>query len=149
MANLLIVDDERVIADGLQNFFENESEISLHVEKAYSAREALKIMERMKIDVVVTDICMPGIDGIELHRRIRLQWPKCRVIYLTGHNDFTYVRSAIQQDSVAFFAIPRNAKADRHSGGSRPLCYLVGVISVTGSECPQCWCNRSHPDCYR
>ena len=88
MGNLLIVDDEPDILETLAEMFKYESELDIDVYVAKSASVALGLLERIKFDVVMTDIKMPGMSGIELYRRIKENWPKCRVIFLTGYRDF-------------------------------------------------------------
>ncbi len=102
MYNLLIVDDETIIADGIQKFFENETQLDIQVSKAYSAREALKVMEYTKIDIVISDINMPGIDGMELFDIIRDRWSECRFIFLTGYNHFDLIQAALRKDCTDF-----------------------------------------------
>ena len=102
MYRLLVVDDEPIIADGLYERFVEMKLPQLEVYKAYSGTEALAWLNRRKMDVVITDICMPGMNGLALLDRIRGNWPKCRVIFLTGHDRFDYVYKAIQHSGVSY-----------------------------------------------
>jgi two-component system response regulator YesN len=95
MYRLLVVDDLPIIVDGLFELFEQTEHLQLEVMKAYSGEEALEVLSEHRIDIVVSDIKMPGIEGIELLQEIRVQWPACKVIFLTGYNDFQYARNAI------------------------------------------------------
>ncbi|MFD0715739.1 response regulator [Paenibacillus sp. GCM10027626] len=95
MYRLLIVDDLPVIVDGLMELFEQTEHLQLEVMKAYSGEDALEVLAQHRIDIVISDIKMPGIEGIELLQEIRSQWPACKVIFLTGYNDFQYAKSAI------------------------------------------------------
>lgn len=95
MYRLLIVDDLPIIVDGLLELFEQTEHLPLEVHKAYSGEEALQILSQHRIDIVLSDIKMPGIGGIELLREILSQWPACKVIFLTGYNDFQYARDAM------------------------------------------------------
>lgn len=95
MYRLLIVDDLPVIVDGLLELFEQTEHLDLEVMKAYSGEEALEVLSQHRIDIVLSDIKMSGIEGIELLQEIKLQWPECKVIFLTGYNDFQYAKSAI------------------------------------------------------
>jgi two-component system response regulator YesN len=91
---LLIVDDERPICEGLMAFAWGE----LGFEAAGSAsngEEALAILAKMGVDVILTDIKMPFIDGIELCCRVRKLYPKTKMVLLTGHKDFEYARAAV------------------------------------------------------
>ncbi|WP_127530168.1 response regulator [Paenibacillus kobensis] len=102
MLRLLIVDDEEIITNGLYEVFRRLMPERLDVCKAYSAREALDWMSRTRIDIVMTDIAMPGMNGLELSEQIISNWPRCRVILLTGHNDFNYAYRAIQIPKVRY-----------------------------------------------
>lgn len=102
MYRLLIVDDEPIIADGLYERFVEMKLPQLDVYKAYSGTEALHWLNRKKMDVVITDICMPGIDGLALLTRIRDNWPNCRVIFLTGHDRFDYIYQATRFSGVSY-----------------------------------------------
>lgn len=102
MYRLLIVDDEAIIADGLYEVFASLKEVELDVYKAYSGSDALVMLNRTRIDIVLTDIHMPGMDGMQLMEQIHQRWPKCRVIFLTGFNEFDYVYKAIQYEGVSY-----------------------------------------------
>lgn len=101
MYRMLIVDDEEIITDGLADIFGNLN-LDLDLYKAYSGQEALELLNRTRVDIVLSDICMPGMDGLELMETIRLNWPQCKIVFLTGHNDFNYVYQAIQAPDVQY-----------------------------------------------
>lgn len=102
MYRLLIVDDEEQIVDWLFELFKLETSLDLDVYKAYSGTEALDWLNRTAIDIVLADINMPGISGIELMKRIKESWPSCRVIFLTGYDDFDYIYTAQKYDGVDY-----------------------------------------------
>ncbi|PQP81446.1 DNA-binding response regulator [Paenibacillus sp. PCH8] len=102
MYRLLIVDDEEIITDSLYETFARHMPDRLDVCKAYSAQEALNWMRRSRIDIVLTDIRMPGMSGLELTEQIQASWPNCRVIFLTGHSDFDYAYRAFQMTNVRY-----------------------------------------------
>lgn len=96
MYRILIVDNEPIIVDGLYSLFQEIEDPDLDIKKAYSASEALGVLGRHKTDIVFADIHMPGMNGLELLRSIRKRYPRCKVIMLTGFNDFEYVQTAIR-----------------------------------------------------
>jgi len=98
---LMIVDDERHIVDWLFELFV-ESKPDLDIVKAYSAQEALQRLEASKIDVVLSDIRMPGMSGLELMERIKDNWPACRIVFLTGYDEFEYIYAAKKQSGVNY-----------------------------------------------
>ncbi|MGG4551701.1 helix-turn-helix domain-containing protein [Paenibacillus sp. FSL W8-0186] len=102
MYRLLVVDDEMIIADGLYEVLSNLPQLELDVYKAYSGDEAVRLFDRTRFDIVLTDIRMPGLSGLELLDKIRERWPSCRVIFLTGHNEFSYIYSAFQYEGVSY-----------------------------------------------
>jgi len=88
------VDDLPVIVEGLVKMFgKRKPELELY--QAYSAHQALEVLNRTRIDIVLSDIRMPGMEGTELLPEIKLQWPLCKVIFLTSFDDFHYIKDAI------------------------------------------------------
>jgi two-component system, response regulator YesN len=98
---MLIVDDEEIITDGLFDVF-SQLNLDLDLYKAYSGEEALDWMNKTRVDIVLSDIRMPGMDGLELMKNIRKNWLHCKIIFLTGYNDFDYVYQAIQTPGVSY-----------------------------------------------
>lgn len=102
MYRLLVVDDEEIITNSLYEVFHQWMPEKLDVCRAYSGKEALNWMSRTRIDIVLTDIRMPGMSGLELTESIRALWPRCRIIFLTGYSDFDYAYQAIQMPNVRY-----------------------------------------------
>lgn len=94
---ILVVDDEELITDSLAGMLSEAPQYELDVYKAYSGSEALELLNEQQFDIVVSDICMPGISGIGLAQKIREKWPLCHVIFQTGYDDFQYAQQAIRQ----------------------------------------------------
>lgn len=102
MYRLLIVDDEEIITESLYEVFNQSMGEELDICKAFSAKEALNWLGRTRIDIVLSDIRMPGMSGIELMEEIHLYWPRCRVVFLTGYSEFEYAYQAIQKSNVKY-----------------------------------------------
>ena len=102
MNRLVLVDDEPDIVDGLYEVFCRESGLELDVYKAYSGIEAIEKMKNLRFDIVVTDIKMPGITGLQLLDTIYSYWPKCKVIMLTGYSEFDYVYATIHKPGAKY-----------------------------------------------
>ncbi len=98
MYSVLIVDDEPEIVDSLFELLSSASPGQLDILKAYSGREAQCILSAVKIDILLTDIRMPGINGFQLSETAKSNWPGCRVVFLTGYNEFDYAYSAIKSN---------------------------------------------------
>ncbi len=102
MYRLLLIDNEPFIVDGLYDLFLELESVELDVLKAYSASEALALLSAHKIDIVIADIRMPGMSGLELQQIIKKQWPFCKTIFLTGYNDFSYVQTAMRHGGLDY-----------------------------------------------
>ena len=95
MYRILIVDDEATITDSLVNLVQTSLD-QVDVYPAYSARQALSYVQRAGFDILVTDIQMPGMNGIELLERVNQILPQCRTLFLSGHDDFDYAYQAMR-----------------------------------------------------
>lgn len=96
MIRMLIIDDEPFIVDGLIQMF-HQLDLGLDVYKAYSAIEAVSFIKKVKVDIVISDIRMPEKNGLQLMDELMYYWPKCKVIFLTGYDEFDYVYTAIEK----------------------------------------------------
>ena len=94
MYSVLIVDDEKMIRDDVYGLLSMEESLELDLTTAASGVEAQAILEKRKIDIVIMDINMPQMSGLELYDIVRERWPFCKVIFLTGYSDFDYVYKA-------------------------------------------------------
>jgi two-component system response regulator YesN len=106
MYQLLIVDDQPDLVDDLSEMLPWSSIGIGSVYKAYSAQEALETIAANTIDIVITDIRMPGMSGLDLIERIRVSWKKIRCILLTGFDDFEYAKRAIQNQANDYLLKP-------------------------------------------
>lgn len=102
MLRLLIVDNEEIIVNHLFEVFRGMEHLALDVYKAYSGEEAIEWLHRTRIDIVLTDIDMPNINGLQLMEEIFKSWPQCKIIFLTGHSEFSYIYKAIQHPDVSY-----------------------------------------------
>ena len=87
---LLLVDDQQLMRDGLRLLLEMEPDMQV-VSDAEDGQEALAAYQRTLPDVVLMDIRMPGMDGVEATQRILARWPDARIIILTTFDDDEYV----------------------------------------------------------
>lgn len=102
MLNMLIVDDEPIIADGLFKLVEAHFVNRMHIHRVYSVQEAIKHSERIKLDIVLSDVLMPEMNGLQLQEQILLRWSNCQFIFITGHDDFPYIQQALRNGSVSY-----------------------------------------------
>ncbi|ACT02227.1 response regulator [Paenibacillus sp. JDR-2] len=106
MAQLLIVDDEAHVVDRLATTVDWESVGIDQVYKAYSGQEALEQLHQFSIDIVITDIRMPGMSGLQLISEIKRQWPKTKSILLSGYSEFNYAKQAMQFQTEDYLLKP-------------------------------------------
>ncbi len=102
MSRLLIVDDDVTIRDTLYELFEKEH--SCHL--AETAEKALQFLETESYDVVLTDISMPGMGGMELLGHVRQRQPTTPVIVISGISDQEYAQGIIKMGAFDFLLKP-------------------------------------------
>lgn len=102
MIHMMIVDDEPIAVNYLMEMLQEMEQLDLELSKAYSGIEALEKLTDRKVDILLTDIRMPGMNGMELADQVLKRWPRCKAIFLTGYDDFTYVQSAIRKGGVDY-----------------------------------------------
>ena len=100
--NLLIVDDETEILEWLQELFVYDFDREIGVYTAKSAVEALSLLNRIRLDVVLTDIKMPGMDGITLFEKMKENWPRCKTVFLTGYRNFDDLYRIVSHRDVKY-----------------------------------------------
>ena len=103
MASLLIADDEKNIRSGLELAFEDEG---YTVVTAADGKEAWENLQKNAIDLVITDLRMPEMDGYELLKRISAAYPTLPVIVLTGHGTIETAVETMRDGAVDFFTKP-------------------------------------------
>ncbi len=99
--SVLIVDDQRLMLDGLRTLLEMEPDVDV-VESVEDGAAAVEAYERLLPDVVLMDIRMPGMDGVEATRRICGRWPGARVIILTTFDDDALVFEGIRAGASGY-----------------------------------------------
>ncbi|MDR1902424.1 MAG: response regulator [Treponema sp.] len=106
--NLLIVEDEPLTLLGLQRGINWKSIGIDSIFTAPDGEKAYKICEKNPVHIVLTDIRMPGLDGLELGRRLRGLKHDIKIFYLTAFADFQYAQSALRLGAEDFFLKPVN-----------------------------------------
>lgn len=106
MLKMLIVEDERLEREGLCDFFDWE-EFGLEIAgTACDGIEGIEMAHKISPDIIITDIKMPGIDGINMSKKIREFLPNVKIIILTGYDDFTYAKEAISFNANEYILKP-------------------------------------------
>ncbi len=106
MTQLLIVDDEAHVVDRFSTTIDWKAVGVEQVFKAYSGLEALALLRQFSIDIVITDIKMPGMTGLQLIAEVRRLWPKTKCILLSGYSDFNYAKEAILYQTEDYLLKP-------------------------------------------
>lgn len=106
MVRILVVDDEKNMRTTLSDILEEEG---FEVRTAESGEKAVKMCAKDDYDVVLMDVRMPGIDGVEAFRRIRRQHRDVRVIMMSGYSLERVEEAALREGAVAFVRKPLDA----------------------------------------
>ncbi len=104
MINILVVDDEPISADGITIYLEEHGDNSWNIFTAYNGPGAMKFGQQ-RIDILLTDIMMPGMDGFALQEQLRQRWPMLKTVFLTGNGQLDYARQAIRSGSVIDYVL--------------------------------------------
>lgn len=104
--NLLIVDDEKIIVEGIRLLALDSGYSFENIFSAYSGREALDILEREEIDIMFSDIKMPMLGGLELIERTKQLEYVPEIVMITGHAEFEYAQRAINAGIVGYVLKP-------------------------------------------
>ncbi len=108
--NILIVDDHGILRAGLRALLRADPRLEV-VGEAEDGESALAVAEHLALDVVLMDMNMPGLNGVETTRRLIAQHPKLKVLIMTFHEDYGMVREAIQAGASGYI-IKRAAESE-------------------------------------
>ncbi|WP_217592980.1 response regulator [Cohnella sp. GbtcB17] len=104
MIRVLVVDDEKMVRIGLVNFMPWKEFGMEVVGEANNGENALKFIENNKVDLLLTDLSMPVMSGIELMKEVSKHHPHIQVVVLTLHTDFEYVQEALRLGAIDYIA---------------------------------------------
>lgn len=101
MIRVLIADDHHVVRRGLLFFLKTQKDIEV-VGEAKNGVEAVRLVEELNPDIVLMDLVMPEMDGIEATKQIKARWPEVQVIILTSFSDKDHVLPAIEAGAAGY-----------------------------------------------
>ncbi len=103
---ILIVDDEVSTRNGLKKYIHWDMLSIDEIQDAGNAQDAIDLAKTYQPDIILSDICMPGMDGIQLCRQLRQHQPNCRIIFLSGYSEKEYLKAAIALSAVSYVEKP-------------------------------------------
>ena len=118
---VLLAEDHQIVREGLRKLLEGESGFQV-VGEAVSGRQAVEMVRKFRPSVVVMDIAMPLLNGLEATRQIRLEFPETRILILSAHSDDAYVERAMELGASGFLIkqssihILKDAIREAHKG---------------------------------
>ncbi len=118
MLRVMIVDDHLVVREGIRMMLQDDPEIEV-VAEAGSGEEAVGMADELSPDVILMDVVLPGIDGIETTRRVKKAHPETAVIILTVHGNDVYVIEAVNAGAAGY--LTKDCSHDL-------LCYAVRSV---------------------
>ena len=98
---VLIVDDHSIVIDGLKSLLTKTEQAEV-VATANNAFEGLERLKETRADLVISDINMPGMDGLEFIKKIRTDFPPTKIIVLSLHDEPHYIRNVLKQRVQAY-----------------------------------------------
>jgi two-component system, NarL family, response regulator NreC len=98
---LLLADDHQIVRQGLRAVLAQEADFEI-VGEAADGPSALRLVERLKPDVLVLDLMLPGLGGLEVARRVAQRRPATRIVILTMHADVAYVAEAFRAGAIGY-----------------------------------------------
>ncbi|GGA85594.1 response regulator transcription factor [Ornithinibacillus halotolerans] len=101
MLRMLLVEDQAIVRQGLKVILEQDENIQV-THEAENGAQAIEILEKYSIDLIMMDVRMPVMNGIEATRIIKKQWPEVKIIILTTFNDDEYAVEALKEGANGF-----------------------------------------------
>lgn len=120
VAKILLVDDHPIVRQGLAALIAQEPDLSV-IGEADDPDQGLEQIEKLKPDVVVSDLSFGGLSGIELIKDIRARWPRMPVLILSMHDEAHYADRALRAGAMGYIM--------KGAGGQRVLDAIRQVIS--------------------
>lgn len=117
--NLLLVDDHQMLLDGIKSLLRNEASIAV-IAEATSGEKALEVLSNGGVDMVITDINMPGMTGVELAREIKRMYPNIKILTLSMYNERSKIKE-MHEAGVEGYLL-KNTGKDELLEGIKKIC---------------------------
>ena len=103
---VFIVDDEKIIRKGISSILQQHIPSLEIIGEAADGAEALEKISANVPDIVITDVKMPNMDGVELTKELHRQHPSIKIIVLSGYDDYNYVRQSMKNGALDYLLKP-------------------------------------------
>jgi len=98
---VLLAEDHHIVREGFRSLLKHEPDIEV-IGEAENGRQAIQLIRKLRPEVVVMDIAMPLLNGLEATRQIRKEFPEIKVLILSAHNDDAYVEQMTALGAAGF-----------------------------------------------
>lgn len=98
---VLIADDHQIVRDGLRSLLENESDMEV-IATVEDGRTTVRLVQELQPDVVIMDVSMPGLNGVEATRKINRDLPNVKIIALSMHNEGRFVLNMLKAGASGY-----------------------------------------------
>ncbi len=133
MTRILLADDHALVRQGFRMILEAQPDMEI-VGQAGNGNEAVELAEKLKPDIVIMDVAMPELNGIEATRRLAVSLPRTRVLALSMHKDSVYVREEILRAGARGYLLKDLRRRRRLWSPSAPSPRGEGYISPAVSD---------------
>lgn len=113
MYRVMLVDDEPALLNSLKKYVPWEEygfEVACALQNGREALETLETLKKQDVDVVITDVRMPVLDGLQLAQEVKRRYPLVEIVILSGYNEFEYVRTALRSGAMEYLTKPIGKK---------------------------------------
>ena len=101
MTSVVLVDDHKLLREGIRSLIENSGEFHV-VAEASDGREAIELVAAHRPDLVLMDIWLPRLSGIEAIAQIRHEVPRCKVVMMSQHENASYVEASLREGACGY-----------------------------------------------
>ncbi len=131
MINILLVDDQALLCEVLKTWLDVEKDIQV-LGIAHDGQEAIEAVEQLQPDIVLMDIDMPQMDGLEATKIISQRFPQVKVIFLSGHDDEVYLSKSLQAGAKGYLL--KNTTADELVQKIRSVYNNVNLLETIQND---------------
>ena len=129
---VVIIDDEAVIVEGLRKVVKWDQYNCEVVGTASDARSGAQLIREVRPDILFTDICMPGQNGLTMLAGLRSEFPEMQVTVLTGYRDFSYAQEAIRLGVTRFLLKP--SKMSEIDEAMKAMTGKIGIKETSSTD---------------